>query len=102
MKTYTMEVDGTPLLAFRARDDDEAATFPNRIYSPTSMFKRPEGAITVRLATISERAAWTAYSVWKTEDDEDDEADDDPNGLMVSLELWGEDENEDEEEEEVK
>lgn len=102
MKTYTMELDGKPILAFRARDDDEAATFPDLIYSPTSRFnfKKPEGTITVRPATIPERAEWTAYSVWDYEDHETDEADYDPDGLIACLNLDEEEEDDEEEEEE--
>ena len=87
MKTYTMELDGKPILAFRARDDDEAATFPDLIYSPASRFnfKKPEGTITVRPATIPERAEWTAYSVWDYEDHETGNDEASPNCLLVSL-----------------
>ena len=83
MKTYTLELDGKPTFAFRAEDDEEAATFPNLLYSPTSMFKKPEGKITVRPSTIPERAEWTRQSLWG--DDEDDEREHDPDGLLATL-----------------
>jgi hypothetical protein len=72
MKTYTMEVDGEPALAFRAKDDQAAATFPEMLYSPTSPFKKPSGTLTVRPATITEREVWTRKSVEDTDDDEDE------------------------------
>ena len=85
IKTYTIELDGSPFLAFRARDDDEAATFPELIYSPMSIFKKPSGKLTVREATITERAAWTRQSVEDEEDNDDDEDDHDPNRLIAGL-----------------
>jgi hypothetical protein len=36
MKTYTMVIDGEPVTAFRARDDAEAASFPERLWGPDS------------------------------------------------------------------
>ena len=65
MKTYTVELGGRPIMAFRAKDDIEAAGFPNRLWSPPSVLAghRPEGIVTVRPATVGERQRWTAGSI---------------------------------------
>ena len=89
MKTYVVESDGKPVMAFRARDDEHAASFPDRLRSSTSPLAnyKPEGKLTVRLATIPERAKWTAESV---EDQDDDSADDyDADSVVVRLD-WEE------------
>ena len=65
MKTYTVDADGVPALAFRAKDDDAAAAWltgwVGKWYAGT--FAARNKALTVRPATIPEQAAWRAQSV---------------------------------------
>jgi hypothetical protein len=72
MKTYVLEVGGEPVVAFRAKDDTDAAEW----VSPHSNFAQLEGLMTVRPATFPERAKWTGESLM----------DANPNGAVVSLE----------------
>ena len=65
MKTYTVDADGVPALAFRAKDDDAAAAWltgwVGKWYAGT--FAVRNKALKVRPATIPEQAAWRAQSV---------------------------------------
>jgi hypothetical protein len=75
MKTYVLEVGGEPLVAFRAKDDTNAAEW----MAPDSNFAQLEGEITVRPANFPERAKWTEESLMDVN----------PNGAVVSLESDG-------------
>jgi hypothetical protein len=64
VKTYTVDADGVPALAFRAKDDDAAAAWltgwVGKWYAGT--FAARNKALTVRPATIPEQAAWRAQA----------------------------------------
>ena len=72
MKTYVLEVGGEPVVAFRAKDDTDAAEW----IRPDSNFAQLEGTVNVRPATFPERAKWTEQSLMEAN----------PNGAVVSLE----------------
>ena len=66
MKTYTVDANGIPALAFRAEDDAEAAAWLESPVGRLLATDFPEfrgKALTVRPATIPERAEWVASSV---------------------------------------
>ena len=75
MKIYTIVVDGTPKLAFRAKDDAAADGWPKRGIGQLCV-RRYEGALTVRPATIPEQAEWRAQSVAMEELDDEYPGDD--------------------------
>jgi hypothetical protein len=93
-KTYVLEADGVPMLAFRAENDDDAAGFPDSyaqaVVDP-SLARPFEGStITIRLATIPEQAEWRRESVgvdYGDEDEDEYEYEDysDPDTLVVPL-----------------
>ena len=59
MRTYVLDVDGEPALAFRAESEADAA----KVIAAGSLFlNRPEGTLTVRPATIPERHKWQRAS----------------------------------------
>jgi hypothetical protein len=72
MKTYVLEVGGDAVVAFRAKDDTDAAEW----IAPHSNFAQLEGRVTVRPATFPERAKWTEQSLMEAN----------PNGAVVLLE----------------
>jgi hypothetical protein len=72
MKTYVLEVGGEAAVAFRAKDDADAAEW----IAPHSNFAQLEGHATVRPATFPERAKWTEQSLMEAN----------PNGAVVLLE----------------
>ena len=66
MKTYVLDVNSVPKLAFRAKNDDTAAArWPKRGIGRwcARYYYREEDSLTVRPATIPEQAAWRAQSV---------------------------------------
>ena len=65
MRTYVAEAGGRPALAFRARNDAEAADWPKTNSAQWHLAKRglSEGDLSTRPATIPERAAWQKGSV---------------------------------------
>ena len=88
MKTYVLEIDGVPSIAFRAKCDEDASEFTDR----RKWFYLDEDAqpLTVRLATLPEQAKWRAASVqgsFDVEEEEDEEAarEYNPDGPLVSL-----------------
>ena len=83
MKTYVLDLDGVPALAFRAKDDTDAASWTG-LEGPWLSFTDKRGdKLTVRPATIPERARWTAESILT--DDQIEEGKVDPDSLVVSL-----------------
>ena len=86
MRTYVLDVDGKPALAFRAESEADAA----KVIAAGSVFlNRPEGTLTVRPATIPERHKWQRASI--EDGDEDGNEDEDvpeewnPDSLIVPL-----------------
>ena len=63
MKTYMVDLNGVPKLAFRAKDDAAAANWPKRGIGKWCVQEYAAGDVTVRPATIPEQAAWRAQSV---------------------------------------
>ena len=87
MKTYVLDVDGVPAIAFRAASDEEAGLCADgRLFVPGHI---PEGPFTVRPATFQEQAKWRAASVQDSLDSEDEETRSSPkhslDGLLVRL-----------------
>ena len=80
-KTFVMDTDGKPGFAFRAENAARAAAMVEAMYN--GPLKRPNGVLTVRLATIPERQKWQSESVDSDDDDEDPERDHD--ALIVPL-----------------
>jgi hypothetical protein len=78
-KTFVVDTDGKPGFAFRAENAANAAAVVEALFS--GPFKRPDGVLTVRPATIPERQKWQSESV--DADDEDPERDHD--ALIVPL-----------------
>jgi hypothetical protein len=69
MKTYVLDVNSVPKLAFRAKDDDDAARWPKRGIGRWCVRDyRREDSLAVRPATIPEQAAWRAQSVGMEEE----------------------------------
>jgi hypothetical protein len=82
MRTYVLDVDGKPALAFRAESEAAAA----KVIAAGSVFlNRPEGTLTVRPATIFERYKWQRASI------EDVDADDDADEDECDPEEWNPD-----------
>ena len=82
LKTYVMDVDGKPAVAFRASGDEGAA---QRLAEGSLFLKRPEGVLTVRPATIEERQKWTWASVPDEGDEAETDAEYEPDTLLVPL-----------------
>jgi hypothetical protein len=74
-KTYTLEVDGNPLMAFRAEDMPHALEEAQRIEKHYIRPRQGEVKLSVRLATIPERAKWTAEAIEDIGDDGDEYGD---------------------------
>jgi hypothetical protein len=86
MKTYVLEVDGTPKIAFRAKDDKDAARWPNEwlgIWCVRAY--RYQGTLAVRPATIPEQAAWRSHSVDMCGQSDDAEFERDPELQLLLL-----------------
>jgi hypothetical protein len=94
MRTYTLEVNGTPELAFRAKDDAAAEAWQQSATGLGWISGRElSGALTVRPATRPEQAAWRKQSVdlqvfveRANEDPNHDTGD--PDGLVADLLDW--------------
>jgi hypothetical protein len=70
MKTYVLELDGTPKLAFRATGIGAAVNWPKRGIGRWCV-RDYQGVLTVRLASIPEQAEWRAHSVGMEELDDE-------------------------------
>ena len=80
MKTYVLEVDGEPKLAFRATDDQHAEhAWASGPYGWRGVWPyNPESTFVTRAATIPEMAAWRGHSI-KMQDAATDSAHFEPN-----------------------
>ena len=67
-KIYTLEIDGKPGVAFRAKDMPAALKASQRIGKTYIRPRKGNVALSVRLATIPERAQWMTEVL---EDDEE-------------------------------
>jgi hypothetical protein len=83
VKTYTLEIDGKPAVAFRATDDEHAA---QRLAEGSLWLERPDGVLTVRPATVEERQKWTWASVPDEGDEYETDSEYEPDTLLVPLE----------------
>ena len=87
MKTYVMEVDGRPTVAFRAENESSAAKRVDAIAGWLRGHTKPtHGVATFRLATVPEQEKWRRQSVALLLDEEGDEhADVNIDGLVARL-----------------
>jgi hypothetical protein len=62
-KTYTLEIDGMPVIAYRAKDDDDAKHVAARENAGWWVHRLNGKSATIRPATIPEQAAWRSFSI---------------------------------------
>jgi hypothetical protein len=62
-KTYTLEIDGMPVIAYRAKDDEDAYHTAARENAGWWVHRLNGKSATIRPATIPEQAAWRSLSV---------------------------------------